>query len=329
MCVFWVLVLTPVARRIGLVDYPNERKLHEGIVPLIGGIAIYLAMLPTLFGYWVDPLKLPLLLAVTVLVIMGGADDRFHLSARLRLAIQIVVIALISEFGTNIHYLGALFGGAPIELQGAFVLIFTEIVVLGIINAVNMADGMDGLAGGLVLVAVAGLIALHFWYGGAGTSSKLPILFALAGALIGFTMFNFRHGWRAHAAIFLGDAGSMFLGMMLVILMIRLSQTGEPGQFRPITMIWLVAIPVLDLWMVLIRRMQQRRALFSADNNHIHYLLLKRGLSPEAVVNRQLTISAIFASVGVLSEVYLFPEWLMLLSFFAILGWLLWHFRHD
>ncbi|BBE50263.1 Undecaprenyl-phosphate alpha-N-acetylglucosaminyl 1-phosphate transferase [Ferriphaselus amnicola] len=310
-CVMWVYVLTPVACRIRLIDKPNERKQHRGEIPLIGGIAIFLALIPAMFSQWAAGVDAILIWAVSALLLVGALDDRFHLSAKLRLAIQVLIVGVVFSSGTSIHGLGNIFGMGAIELHGVIDFVITAIVVLGIINAVNMVDGVDGLAGSLMLVAVAGMVGLAVW---TGHLEKLPILISLAGALIGFLGFNLRHGFRQHAAIFLGDSGSMFIGILLVILMLRLLDASA-GQIKPITMIWLLAVPLLDMCAVIFRRLSQGDSPLVADRNHIHHILLRRGYSTNQVVGALFATAVFFAATAIVCNMYGVPEWFMFVLF--------------
>lgn len=276
------LFLTPavrtVARQWGVLDCPDgERKLHRRVVPLWGGVAVYLATLLGLaiahFGsFGVGPALDQLsLLAVVVggfICLIGAIDDRYHLQARVKLFLQIVAVLPVVFFGCYVDRIVTF--GYPIEL-GWLGPLLTVVWLIGCINALNLLDGMDGLAAtvGLSTAAMIGLIALNM-----DNPHVAVIALVLAGALAGFLPYNL-----PQASIFLGDSGSMVIGFMVGILGIQgaLKTSATLSIAAPAVV---MTLPILDSALAVIRRKLTGRRFDTPDRQHIHHRLLDRGLTP-------------------------------------------------
>ncbi len=293
-----IVLLRNTARRMGLVDYPGGRKQHEGAVPVVGGIAIYGAFaFSALLITQTQPLYpfRSLLGGMGLLVLAGVLDDMHDLSAFAKLAMQCAAALLMASWGgVYVAELGDLFGlGGNLGL-GNFAIPFTLVCVLGIINAINMTDGIDGLAGGLTLISLLGFAALF-------VAMKLPshllIVSILIGAIVGFLCFNLRNPLRPQANVFLGDAGSMALGFALCWFAVSLTRA-PTTRVPPIAIVWLVAVPLIDMGVVILRRALSGRSPLAADREHLHHLLLRSGLSYAATTWTLLIAAALSAAVG-------------------------------
>lgn len=282
-----VRVLARAAERLGLVDRPSARKHHVGEVPLIGGLAIFLGLLAGALVFdelgrfhWL------FLATAAALVVIGAIDDRRGLGVRMRLALQVSVILVMVVFGgVHIHSLGSLFG-VDANL-GWFGIPFTVIAVIGLLNAFNLIDGIDGLAGGLALV---GIVAVLLAGRTAPIHGTALILLLLGCALLPFLAANL--GWLGpRNRCFLGDAGSTLLGYVLAWALIRFSQSGHTS-LSPVGTLWCVAVPVLDVFAVMYRRIREHRNPFKPDRCHIHYLLLRSGLAPRRALLLMLAVAA-------------------------------------
>lgn len=286
-----IAVLRHFATSLGLVDYPNERKHHVGSVPLIGGLAVYIGMLAGALCYGQFSTFGQTLLGTSgVLVVLGALDDRFDLSVRARLLVQTsAILIVIANTGVYIHTLGHIFGH-EVEL-GLAGIPFTVIAVIGLLNAFNLMDGIDGLAGGLTLVSI-GAISL---FAGPSTLYNAKMLMALlAAAALPYLATNLGFMGRK---IFLGDAGSMVIGYLLAWTLIRISQ--HPGtHLSPVEVLWCVALPVLDTLAVMYRRLRQGKSPFKPDRGHIHYVLMDMGLSPRATLIALIALAASIAFLG-------------------------------
>lgn len=294
-----ILVLRPFAVSVGLVDLPGERKAHHGPVPLIGGLAIFIAvaavsLLPAITGVAIPTRDaVSFLLAGCLLVGVGVVDDFIELSARLRLLAQSsAALLMIYGAGVVLRDLGAMtLSGDPLQL-GLLAVPFTVFATVGVINAMNMCDGLDGLSGSLALTSLSGFIMASWLWGDPG---KAALLTAIGGGIIGFLMFNLRLPGRARASIFLGDAGSMFLGFALTWFAVSLSQ-GPEKVVKPSAALWFLLVPVIDAVAMMLRRIVKGRSPFAADREHLHHVFLLAGYT----VNQTVAILASLGVAGVL-----------------------------
>jgi UDP-GlcNAc:undecaprenyl-phosphate GlcNAc-1-phosphate transferase len=309
-----VKVLARPAIRIGLVDWPGGRKRHDAPVPLIGGPAMFagfmfgaLTLLDSLYAYRV------LFVSMVLLVVVGALDDARDLRPSSKSVAQLVAALFMTSWaGLFVVKLGNLFGFAPLDLRH-WAIPFTVVCVLGVINAINMADGLDGLAGGLVLVAIAFLCA------GAVDVGNLPaakLLALMAAAVAGFLLFNIRLPWQPRARAFMGDSGSMMLGFVLVWFCVELTQTGSP-RLEPMSVVWFIAVPLLDMGFVILRRILKGRSPFAADRTHLHHILLAAGFSPGQITWILIALATVFAAVGWLGWRRGWPGYAMFYAFVA------------
>ena len=308
------IALRPVALRWGWVDNPNERKHHHGQVPLVGGIAIFTVFL----SLWAllqgsHPWNPYLLLCCATLVVFGAADDRFELSHRLRLAVQIATTTAMAV-GANIILidLGQLLPGIGILELGWLALPLTVFAAIGGINAANMVDGIDGLGAGLTLIALA---AIAFIAGPQHEIFPLPLL--LAAGTCAFFLLNLRASQQSRFSVFMGDAGSMALGFVISFTMIALSQ-GENRAMEPVVALWIFALPLIDAMTLCIRRLLDRRSPFRPDRTHIHHLLLSLGFNASQALCLLLALAATAAIVGVLASHFGMAEWISFALFLAL-----------
>ena len=282
--------LTPLARHVGLVDRPNERKQHEGHVPLVGGIAIFLTYAAVNF-YLATPNN-ALLLATGLLICLGIIDDKVDLSAWIKLAGQTAAALIIVAFGgAIITSLGTLPGGREL-LLGPFALPISVIAVVGLINAFNMIDGIDGLAGGLTVVALGNLmLAMHLIGKPLNTVAILEIAI-FCGAVCGYLVLNL--GFIHSRKIFLGDAGSMMLGLFVAFHLIDASQRQPLTDTLPTSLVpWMVAVPVIDTLRLIFTRARQGRSPLSPDRTHLHHIFLDKGLSPRLALITMLVLAEV------------------------------------
>jgi UDP-GlcNAc:undecaprenyl-phosphate GlcNAc-1-phosphate transferase len=275
-----ILVLKPFAARLGLVDLPGERKLHPAPTPLVGGPAIALAALATAGLVLPVTRDVAALGAATVLMlVVGTIDDRYDIHWRIRITAQAVAALVLYVWGgVRVESIGGALG-FPNHTLGVLSLPFTILATVGITNAINWADGVDGLAGALCLAAIAMLIAAAIYAGNAPLANDLVFM---AGCVVGFLAYNLRTPWRRRASVFLGD-GAEILGLWIAWASFRLTQT--PGHpVTPVLAPFLIAPPVIDCLVLIVRRLRARRSPFFADRNHLHHHLLSAGFSTTAVV---------------------------------------------
>lgn len=317
---FLVPVLHAPAERMGLVDHPGGRKQHEGMIPLTGGLAIFGGFC---FGLLlVDDSIRPfasLVVGMGLMLVTGLIDDLIDISASAKLSAQVLAAVLMVSWGeVQIHSLGTLVGVKPV-LLGEWAIPFTVLCVLVLVNAVNMADGSDGLAGGLAAVALAMFMAVGA-VGGAGRP-LMAVIGILLVTVVAFLIFNLRYPGRRKARIFLGDSGSLMLGFALAWLAVYLSQGNRGVSVYPVSIAWILVLPVLDVLTLYLRRILKGRSPFSADREHLHHVLLRSGFSPATTVWVLLLIMAVFGLVGLYGWQQQWPEWWLfvgLMPVFAI-----------
>lgn len=310
---FAIKLVKPLAVKTGLLDYPCERKIHDGHIPLVGGIAIYLSVLVASMVFIDHSQNLNIYLVAAALVLfLGALDDRYLLSVRVRLVSQIIVASLMI-FGTETYLqsFGSILGFFEFKLGFAGAAISVIAIIAGI-NAINMMDGIDGLAGALSLVAFGALAFLlsrftNEWY-------LLPVLFIAA--LLAYLMFNLNLH-HSFTKVFMGDSGNMFIGLTIVWLMIVGAELDTPA-FRPVTALYIIAIPLIDMVSVMIRRMKSGGSPFTADRQHLHHLFEVLGYSRKYALVAISCAACFFAFIGCLAEIYLVPEWI-LFTFFILL----------
>lgn len=290
-----IMVLYPIALKLGLTDHPSHRKQHTAVTPLIGGLACFLAIVITMLindGYF--PNQQAYILAGALLVFVGFVDDYKELGIKIRLAAQIGATLIMTEMaGLKIIDLGDLFLFGDIHL-GVFSTLFTLFAVVGGVNAFNMIDGIDGLAGGLTFISVAVIAVI------AELSQEIILLTfcCLFLAVIGgFLLFNARIFGRLKAKIFLGDAGSTLFGFTVCWLAISISQ-GEHPLISPSLVLWIITVPLLDSVCIMLRRLTKGRSPFAADREHLHHILSLAGFSVNKVLVILLGVSLILSIIG-------------------------------
>lgn len=272
-------LLVPVGirlgRRWGIVDKPDPRKVHSGLIPRTGGMAIALATLAALLVPMVMSRELAGYLGGGVVILVFGMwDDMRELGYRIKFFGQIVAILVFTLVsGVQITCLGELLPGLIVHL-GPASIVLTVIFMLSVINIINLSDGLDGLAGGLSL-----LILLACAFLGYIQEAFLPIAITLAvcGGLVGFMRYNVHP-----AEVFMGDTGSQFLGYTIGACLIMLTQ--GHSIYTPILPMFLLGTPILDTAMVIYERVKAGKSPFKPDKNHLHHKLLRAGLTQEQAV---------------------------------------------
>jgi UDP-GlcNAc:undecaprenyl-phosphate/decaprenyl-phosphate GlcNAc-1-phosphate transferase len=307
--VVFLFVLRPLATAVGLVDLPGGRKRHGMPVPLIGGICMSIgvgfgAILVEHPDFWN-----PAILGIYLLVVVGTIDDRFELPANVRLiAHTCAALLLVFGSGVTVTHLGApLFFELPL---GVAAVPFTLLFLVALINAFNIIDGLDGLAGGIALLSLGAMAIIAI-----GTDI-LPLIMILIGAVLAFLLFNFPFGFNSRVRTFMGDAGSTFLGLCIALIGILLSQ-GPSSRISPVVGLWLIAVPVFDFYSTIIRRLMDGRSPFAPDHGHLHHVLTDNGLSHRATLGWMLFLSAVCAIVGVLGDLFMATDGPMLLTWFV------------
>jgi UDP-GlcNAc:undecaprenyl-phosphate GlcNAc-1-phosphate transferase len=311
-----VAVFKWLAPKIHLIDEPNHRKKHNGNIPLVGGICIFL-------GFFVSTFTLPIKLhpyfvvlgASLIIVLMGVFDDIFELTIKPRLLLQLLSASLLVIFShaDRLTHLGKLFSNYPIHL-GWTSYPLTVLGIVLIINAMNMLDGLDGLLGLISnsIIILLGIISLLT--GHTGLAYLLLMLFI---SISVFLFYNFPTRKKS-ASIFFGDSGSMFLGLILAWFAIHLSQSIYP-TFKPILLLWVFSIPIYDLINSIIRRLLEGSSPFSADRGHIHHLILDLGKTKSATNFLVCGLNLLFGLLGLLLNYFFVVSYVQLLIYIVCL----------
>ena len=295
--VMFMFALRPLAIRTGLVDRPSGRKKHVGEVPIIGGIAMFIGMV---FGVW---LSIDMTIAFrymipagALLILVGVLDDRYGIPFSIRLSLQTcAALIMILGGGLIISEIGDPFGLGTVHL-GPAAVVFSVLVTLSVINAFNFIDGLDGLAGCISFVALLAVACSGGW-----TEPASIIAVIACGSIIGFLIFNLPFFVNRRLRSFMGDGGSTLLGLLVVWLTISISQ-GESHQISPIAALWFALIPVSDFFRCLVQRLMKGVSPFRPSREHLHHILLRKGLNTRQTLAFMTGLSALYAAIGLIGN---------------------------
>ncbi len=267
VCMLLVPLLMRYSVALGLTDEANDRKVHDGVVPRCGGIAIVAGFIASMALFWPrDPLALMIVVGGLVIALFGFLDDRSDLDYRWKFFGQLIASVLVVSSGLHIDvwpFMGI--DAVPLYFSAPVTVIF----LIGVTNAMNLSDGLDGLAAGACLIT---LVALAWLFWSAGNSVMVTFAMAAIGSVCGFLRFN-----NHPAVVFMGDTGSQFLGFITACLAIYLCQRTDLA-LNPALLLLLVGLPILDTLTVMLWRIRTGRSPFSPDRNHFHHRLLDFGL---------------------------------------------------
>ena len=306
---FTLAVVTPLSARIGLVDHPDERKLHTQVIPLTGGISIFAGILVSLLLLGnINTLVFSYLVSISIIFTLGILDDIYDISPTLRFIVQFSVAFFLCYYSNiQIENLGNLFHLGEINL-GGFSYIFTSIVIVATINAFNFLDGADGLLGSISLVTFSSIGLLYYMKGDSILTLYSLIMFA---SIIPFLLFNIGIG---KYKVFSGDSGSMVIGLS-VIWLLMLGTRGEIHHFSTTTALWIVGIPYMDMLRVILVRKMNHTSMFKADRSHLHHVLEKITSSNKTITIIVAGLSTLFSFIGILFDYIHIPLSLSLLIF--------------
>ena len=289
--VAWLLTpqVIKLAFKLGAVDQPDSRKVHSRTMPRMGGLGIFIAfLLPMLAVFQLDTPYLGIIIGAMIIFITGMLDDLYDLSPWLKLLGQALAAAVAIYFGLVIHFVTNPFDGA-LSL-GYFSLPLTFLWIVGVTNAVNLIDGLDGLAAGVSGIAAStmGIIALV-----QGQPVVALAAFILVAAILGFLPYN-----MYPARTFMGDCGSNFLGFVLACLAIMgtAKSAAVISLFVPIV---ILGIPIFDTFFAIIRRINKKAPIFMPDKDHLHHRLMALGMSHRRTVWIIYGISGFFGATAV------------------------------
>jgi UDP-GlcNAc:undecaprenyl-phosphate/decaprenyl-phosphate GlcNAc-1-phosphate transferase len=293
-CFILSLLLTPLVKKlafkIGATDKPNKRKVHQKIMPRLGGLAIYISFMigcivfiPEYWQIW------PTIIGATIITLVGLLDDKFCISAKVKLYGQIIAALIPVISGIQINFI-TIPNGEVIEF-GWVAIPVTILWIVAITNAINLIDGLDGLAAGVSTIATITIAALALSLG-----QPLTVLLGLIliGSTLGFLVFNFYP-----AKIFMGDTGSLFLGYMISVLSI-IGLTKSAAIFALIIPIIILAVPIIDTTFAIVRRIVQRKPLSAPDKYHLHHCLIRIGFTHRQAVIAIYLLSGFFSLAAIL-----------------------------
>lgn len=301
-----VPILMKHAPRYGFIDNPDPRKVHVAPIPRTGGLAMVVgSLVPMLVWLPLDLQMRAFLAAILVITVFGMWDDRADLDYRLKFAGQVVAALLVTVVG-GVVIRDIPFGPSD-GLPDLVAIPLTVLFFVGITNAVNLADGLDGLASGVALLS-AGVVALLASL--AEGDSLLLIALAVSGSICGFLRYN-----THPASVFMGDTGSQFLGFSLGFMVVNLTQEVN-SAVSPMLLILILGLPILDTLSVIARRLRERRSPFMPDRNHLHHKLLASGL------HHYEAVAAIYIFQGLFVGTALFlryeSDWVLVVIYLAL-----------
>jgi len=295
---FLAIIVTPAVRKYAvrwkLGDKPNGRKINTNMIPHLGGIALVVGTTGGILLYdflthgTTELLQVARVVApgVALIVALGLVDDMRNLRAIEKLVVQIVAALLIAISGLSL-----LTGIAPFDASPVLVVLVTSIFIVGMSSSTNLIDGHDGLATGISIISAAGFAVVA---GNIGAQVLVVLSLALAGACLGFLIFNFPPG-----KIFMGDNGSMFLGTMLAVVACGL--TGFRPDIHTLAGVALImGIPIIDAMLAVVRRITMRSPLFRADSLHMHHVLRQSGYTPRQTLAVLYTMQIFLCALGVM-----------------------------
>jgi UDP-GlcNAc:undecaprenyl-phosphate/decaprenyl-phosphate GlcNAc-1-phosphate transferase len=295
ICFIASIILTPLVKKlafkIGATDQPNQRKVHQKIMPRLGGLAIFLSfMIGVIILQPENNYAMAILAGAVIIVLTGVLDDMIELSAKVKLLGQIVAAVLVVVWGgAQVEFINLPFGG---QIEFGFMSIPLTIVwIVGVTNAINLIDGLDGLAAGVSSIALITIAGMAVIMGDTFVAVMAAILLV---STLGFLIYNFHP-----AKIFMGDTGALFLGYMISVLALL--------GFKNITVVSLIipviilGVPISDTFYAIIRRFLNKQPLSAPDKSHLHHCLLRMGYSHKQTV---LIIYAIAAMFGLAALIF-------------------------
>lgn len=310
----FTVALRPVAITMGLVDRPGGRKAHVGEVPLVGGVAMFLAiavsiqLVPALSGDFFY-----MLLAGALLLVVGLIDDRYGLAAGVRVVAQLLAV-LIMVYGADLLMRDI---GNPLFIgtieTGPLALVATAVMFITTINAYNLIDGIDGLAGSMLILAFAAVAVVS---SGSGDVQAVAVI-GIA-AVLGFGIFNVSDIRQGRYRAFMGDSGSVFLGFLVVWLVVSICQ-GPAREISPVTGLWFAALPLFDLLTCFVRRVVNRTSPFEPNDDHAHHSLKRAGFGNRKTLLILTGIQTSYAAIGIIGHFARIPEPVMF-SLWSIAG---------
>jgi UDP-GlcNAc:undecaprenyl-phosphate/decaprenyl-phosphate GlcNAc-1-phosphate transferase len=290
---FSSIIITPLVKKfalkIGATDQPNERKVHTSVMPRLGGLAIFLSFIIGIFLFYPNPIDYwPILVGGTIIILTGILDDIFTISAKFKLLGQIIAALVTVLGGIQIEFV-TIWQDERIYFE-YFAIPITILWIIAITNAINLIDGLDGLAAGVSSIALVTISIIAI------TRGDILIAFlglVMLGSTVGFLVYNFYP-----AKIFMGDTGSLFLGYMISVVSVL-------GLYKEVTIVSLIipiiilGIPIMDTTFAIIRRLVQGRPLSSPDKLHLHHCIIRLGFTHRQTVIMIYALSILFSVIAI------------------------------
>jgi UDP-GlcNAc:undecaprenyl-phosphate/decaprenyl-phosphate GlcNAc-1-phosphate transferase len=305
-----------MAVRIHAVDIPNARKVHTRPIPKCGGFAMaFGTLLPVLFLYVENRQISSILVGAAIIFIFGVVDDIKDLNYKIKFAGQVIASLVVILWGDiSIKSLGILLPG-DIVLPDLISIPLTLVVIVGVTNSVNLADGLDGLAGGISILSFSLIGYLAFM---SDNNFVTLVSFTLVGAIFGFLRFN-----NYPAVLFMGDAGSQFLGFLAITLSLELTQNNS--VYNVMLPLFIVGLPLFDTVWVMTQRLMEGRPIFSPDKNHLHHRMLELGFYQTETVFLIYVFQTVVIFCGYLLRFQ--SEWALLILYLFLSGGILYFFK--
>lgn len=299
--------LTPlsikVAHRIGAIDVPRDsRRMHTDAVPRFGGLAIYIGSMVGLWVFAGDFRQIRIaMLGGTLMYLLGAADDLRNLHAGVKFSGQVVIAIIMYALGIRITFITNYFGSGLVMFGDVLCFIVTVLWIVGITNAINLTDGLDGLAAGISGIISLSIAYIAYIHGDIYGSAMVCIsLVCLAGSCAGFLPFNF-----SPAKTFMGDSGALYLGFMIAIFSV-ISPLKRSTIIATIVPVFALAIPIFDTFAAIVRRWLSGKPIMEADKQHLHHKLIAAGHDHKRSVMMLYGITGIMgmAAVQISRELY-------------------------
>ncbi|RKQ34320.1 glycosyltransferase family 4 protein [Oceanobacillus halophilus] len=293
ICFAAAILITPLIKKlaltIGATDKPNQRKVHETAMPRLGGLAIFISFLiGTVFFLPSTTEAWPMVIGATIIIITGLLDDLYNIPAKFKLLGQVIAAVVTVSGGVTIDFI-TLFTDEKFEF-GIFAVPITIMWIVAITNAINLIDGLDGLAAGVSSIAFITITGLAITM---GDYFIALISLIMLGSTLGFLVYNFYP-----AKIFMGDTGSLFLGYMISVIAVM-------GLYKEVTIVSLVvpimilAIPILDTTFAIVRRLIHKKPISAPDKDHLHHCIIRLGYTHRQTVIMIYALSSLFSIAAI------------------------------
>ncbi|MCM3092550.1 MULTISPECIES: MraY family glycosyltransferase [unclassified Cytobacillus] len=294
LCFLCSVIMTPfvkkLALKIGATDRPNHRKVHQKVMPRLGGLAIYISFLLGMLIFQPDKdYHIPILVGSLLIVILGVLDDKYELSAKIKLIVQIAAALIVVLWGgVDVNSINTPFGG---EIKfGYFAIPITVLWIVGVTNAINLIDGLDGLAAGVSSIALITISSMAIIM---GNTYVIAVSALVLVSTLGFLFYNFHP-----AKIFMGDTGALFLGYIIGVLSLLGFKNVTVISF--IIPILILGVPLSDTFFAIIRRIVNKKPLSAPDKSHLHHCLLDLGFTHRQTVLMIYAISVFFGLAAII-----------------------------